>query len=135
MPDNGRKAKSRQGTLAEKAENKQLELLDQLAQFEDFQKTILPALQADVKAGLTSEELRKKYTSLVQARILTTALANPDVKAALTAAKDILDRAEGTATQRIEQTHRLEKLPEEQLDAILKTELGLTDEPKDKLTH
>lgn len=99
-------------------------LIDELARYEEFKTTILPAIQADIKSGMSAEALREKYHAIVQAQLITTALSNPDPKARLTAAKDVLDRHEGTATQRIEQTHKLEKLPEEQLDAILLTELG-----------
>lgn len=134
MRRGGRKGKSDLFDLAQKAQDRGNQAIDDLAAFEEFQATILPALRQDLNSGLTAEQLREKYLPLVQAAMLTTALASPDAKARLTAGKDIIDRAEGTATQRIEQTHRLEKLPEEQLDALLLSEISQIN-PDDKTTH
>jgi paraquat-inducible protein B len=106
-----------------KTENDTVDLIDQLTQFEDFQGNILPALQKDVKAGLSTSELRKKYASLVQARIITAALANPDDSKAMAAAADLLNRVEGKATERKEVKHTLASLSEEELDAVLKSEI------------
>lgn len=96
-------------------------LIDQLTEFEDFQRTILPALRKDIKAGMSPEDMRKKYASLVQARTITTAVTSDDGRA-MAAAKDILDRTEGRATERKEITHRYAEMKDEELDAILQSE-------------
>jgi hypothetical protein len=130
----GKNLKTDSYKLAQKEQNAKADLVDRLMALEDFENTVLPALQADLKAGMSSDQLREKYTAIVQAQLITTAISSQDVKARLAASKDILDRAEGTATQRIEQTHRLEKLPEDQLDAILKSELDGLDSD-DEVAH
>jgi hypothetical protein len=130
----GKNLKTDSYKLAQKEQNAKADLVDRLMALEDFENTVLPALQADLKAGMSSDQLREKYTAIVQAQLITTAISSQAVKARLAASKDILDRAEGTATQRIEQTHRLEKLPEDQLDAILKSELDGLDSD-DEVAH
>lgn len=96
-------------------------LIDNLTAFEDFTNSILPALRKDIKAGLTPEELRKKYAAIVQARTITTAITSDDGRA-MTAAKDILDRSEGRPTEKKEITHRYAEMKDEELDAILQSE-------------
>jgi hypothetical protein len=111
-----------------KVEEKQVDLIDQLTQFEDFRGTILPALQDDVKKGMSTSDLRKKYASLVQARLITAALANPDDSKALAAATDLLNRVEGKATERKEVKHTLEGLSDKELDAVLESEIDDLEE-------
>ena len=96
-------------------------LIDNLTAFEDFTESILPALRRDIKAGMTPEDMRKKYASLVQARTITTAITSDDGRA-MAAAKDILDRNEGRATEKKEITHRYADMKDEELDAILQSE-------------
>ncbi len=105
-----------------RSENKTIELIDKIRKFADFEKTILPALQDDVKAGMGPKELRTKYASLVQARIISEALNNPDGGKALVAAADIINRSEGKATEKKEVTHRFDSLSDEELDAVLESE-------------
>jgi hypothetical protein len=100
-----------------------VEMIDQLTAFEDFQGNILPALQEDVKRGMAPAELRKKYASLVQARIITAALANPDDGKALAAATDLINRVEGKPTEKKEIKHTLESLSDTELDAVLNSEI------------
>lgn len=119
MPKSGKRAKTKNDAVRRGNEDRILSLCDELNQFEWFKETVLPALQKDLRDGADAESLRTKFHALVQAQMITTALASPDAKARLTAAKDILDRTEGTATQKIEQTHKLDKLPEAELDAML----------------
>lgn len=104
-------------------ENRRIKSLDRLAELEAFEQEILPALKRDLKAGLTADELRKKYAAYAQARLITTIMIDPDSSKATAAAKDILDRTEGKPKETKEVTHRLQNLPEEELDAILKSEM------------
>ena len=96
-------------------------LVQDLIDFEDFRDTVLPAIRRDISAGLTAKQLREKYASLVQARLLTEALSG-DSKTAITAAKDITDRQEGKATEKKEVMHKFDKMTDEELDAVLKSE-------------
>lgn len=111
---------SKKGRTYNGKEERLTEDLDRMRQFKDFEQSILPALREDLVSGMSSEELREKYKSYVQASQITAALLDPK---AASERKDILDRAEGRATERKEIHHRLEKLPEEELDALLLSEL------------
>ncbi len=103
-------------------EDRTNDLVDKIMRFEDFETNILPALQKDVKAGMSTKDLRAKYASLIQARLITEALINPDAGKALVAATDILNRSEGKATEKKEVTHRFDSLSDQELDAVLESE-------------
>jgi hypothetical protein len=72
-------------------------------------------------SGMSPDEMRKKYKAIIQARLIQTAITSDD-GAALSAAKDILDRSDGKATEKKEVTHRYADMKEEELDAILMSE-------------
>lgn len=106
-----------------KTEDEMIDLVDRVSAFEDFEANILPALKADVKSGMTPAELRKKYASLAQARVITAALTNPDDTKAVIAAQDIINRVEGKPTEKKEVTHTLANASDKELDAILNSEI------------
>lgn len=108
-------------------------LIDQKREFEKFQAEVLPALRKDLASGMTDEQLREKYMAYVQAAQLTTALTDPRAGAER---KDIIDRQRGKATERKEVTHKLSALSDEELQALVMTEMeeiedGSKDPTKD----
>lgn len=111
-------------------ENDMANMLDALADFEEFRETVLPAIQKDLKAGYTAKQLREKYSAMLQARQITDALMAPIGDGADIAQK-ILDRELGKATEHKEVKHKFSDLSDEQLDAILMSEL---DEAQDEST-
>lgn len=122
MRRNQAKPKRRQPKVsARSADYEMVGMIDALREFEEFRETLLPALRADIKSGMTPEAMRKKWQSIIQARLIQTAITSPDVQA-MAAAKDILDRSEGRATERKEITHRYADMKDEELDAILASE-------------
>lgn len=106
---------------SDKGEYKQNRLHKHIAEFEDYQ-TILASIRKDLKAGLTTKELQAKYAPLAQARVISEMLTNEDGSKALSAAKDLLDRVEGRATEKKEVTHRFKDMSDKELDAVLKSE-------------
>lgn len=98
--------------------------LDEREAYERFKEEVLPAIQKDLQKGFTAEELVQKYHALAMARNITIAI-NPKSQdsVALAASKDILDRALGKAKERSEVTHRMQDVPEEQLNAALLTKM------------
>lgn len=104
-----------------KQQDRMSRLLDELVEFEEFRTTILDTIRQDLKAGMTAAQLREKYAALVQARVLTEALTDESARA-LTAAKDVLDRAHGRATEKKEITHTLKDMSEAELDALIRSE-------------
>lgn len=97
--------------------------LDRLAEYEQFCEEILPALRKDLKAGLSDEQILQKWKAVAAARAVSLTGSKQDA-VALAASKDILDRTGGKAVERKLVAHRLEKLPDEQLEALLLTELA-----------
>ena len=102
-------------------------LMDELDEFAEFKKSILPALREDIKNGVSAEEIYKKAQALAATRMVMIAMREVDSTKAIAAVKDILDRTQGRATEKQEITHKLESLPDEQLDALLKSKLQTND--------
>jgi signal recognition particle receptor subunit beta len=93
--------------------------LDKLAAYEEFCKDILPSLQKAIKEGRSAEDIYKMAESIAAARAVTIAATEQDSGKALAAIKDIMDRTQGKAKERVETTHKYEKLKDEELDALL----------------
>lgn len=108
--------------IGESSQRNLVKAADALSEFEEFQREVLPMLRADLRKGLTAKELRKKYMALLEARKLSIALGSLEEGVAVSAIKDVQDREEGRATEKKVVTHKYEDLPEEELDAILRSE-------------
>lgn len=125
--------RNRQAQLSKTANAMQIgqaRALDELAAYEEFKEMFAPALLKDIKAGLPMEKILKKYEPLAAARLVQLGIAGSD-KDALGAIKEILDRTQGKAVQKQEHTHKLAKLSDEELDAMLASKAqkaGLTVE-------
>ena len=124
MPGSKR-AKQRRGKkpTVNREDEKMAKKLAELEMFEKFKDEILPALRRDIDKKMTPEEMLSKYAALAAARGISIALSEKDSSKALGAVKDILDRVQGKATERREVKHKYDDLPDEELDAILMSEL------------
>ncbi len=105
-----------------KTEDSAIDLFDQLIEFQEFQK-MLPKLKKVLKTGGSSDEILKMMAPLAAARLANIAATDLDSSRALSAIKQLLDRVDGTPVQRTENTHKLEKLDDRQLDSLLESEL------------
>lgn len=114
-PKTGKKRKS-----GNQVEDNAIGKIDALA-FQQYQAKILRAVREDLLAGMTTDQLLKKY-EVHAAAALISSMINPATVVA--AAERILDRTQGKPTQRTENIHKLEKLSEEELNALLKTQLS-----------
>lgn len=125
----------KKGGSTNKVENQVIRSLDNLADYEEFTTELAPVLRRLLKKGLTAEQIENdpKIQSLLVARQMNIALLEMDSSKALAAIKDIRDRTTGKATEKVEVTSKLEKLPDEQLDALLRTKLGERDEEKEEV--
>lgn len=103
-------------------ENDMLNLIENLMAFDEFRKELLPALQQDAIDGVPPEKLREKYQSYLTARLIQIGLVGKDGDA-LAAIRDISDRAEGKPAQTNVHINKYEQLPDEQLDAALKSQI------------
>lgn len=117
--------KNRQAALS-KASNAQQEgqarALDTLAEYAEFQDMFLPAIRKALLGGASSEQILAKFKPIVAARLVQLGVTATE-GVALGAIRELLDRTEGKAVQKQEHTHRLAKLGEAELDAVLNTKL------------
>lgn len=104
------------------AEDHFTKIVQELEALDTFRSTFLKSIRNDLAAGLSPMQIIEKNKDLVKLRTLTTALSAADDGKALAAAKDLLDRIEGKAKESKEIIHRLDKLSDQEFDAILKSE-------------
>ncbi len=123
MPKSGRKAKSKAGGAEFQVQGHRAtatdRLVDLLDDFAEWRENFAPILREDLRKGLNEEKLREKYASYAQARAIAIAMGEPDSGKALAAIKDILDRKGGKAKESVAISHRLEKIDESELDALI----------------
>lgn len=116
----------RSGQLAKAAHSMQVgqaRSLDALAEFETFREMYAPEIRRDLMNGLTDKQILEKYKPLVAARMVQTAVAG-DAKDAISAGREIYNRLEGTPAAKVDITHKLERLKDAELDALLESELN-----------
>ena len=101
--------------------------LDELSLMEEFLSQLPQQIKKDLSKGMTSKQLQEKYAPMAAARIASIALTDADSSKALAAAKDMLDRVFGKATEKKEISHKLETLSDEELNASLLTALSDED--------
>lgn len=97
--------------------------LDDLALHDELMGGLLGVIRDDLRAGLPADKILTKYANIAAARVATIAATDADSGKALAASKDILDRVYGKAREVKDVTHRLDKVNEREIDAILLTEL------------
>jgi hypothetical protein len=105
-------------------QNKMANQLDQLALFEEMQAELLPKLQKLIRQNASPEKIYKEFAALAAARTVSVALTEEDSGKALAAVKEVLDRTQGKATEKVETTHKYSKLDDAELDNLLKSTLA-----------
>lgn len=113
------KTKSRQKEYATRRMNR---LADKLAAVEDYHANVPAELRRLLENRATPDDILQFAASLAAARLVTE-LASSHAGTAMDAAKQILDRSQGKAVERIQQHHKFEKLDESQIDALLLSKL------------
>lgn len=118
--------RNRQAALSKAAhamQEGQARSLDSLAEYAEFQQMFLPAIRAALlRPGASAEKIMAEFKPLVSARLVQLGLTGSET-AALGAIRELFDRVEGKATQKMEHTHKLAKLPDQELDAVLASKL------------
>ncbi len=97
-------------------------MVDDIAEFTKFREDILPFLRKAIQDGLSAEEIYKRSAALAAARGVSIAVTEVDSGKALSAVRDILDRAQGKAKEQKTVTHKFEDLTDDELDAMLVSE-------------
>lgn len=106
-----------------KTENRMMDALEELANYEEFVAHLAPQLKKDLVSGMSSEDIYKKYSGMAAARAVAIATTERNPAVAMKAIQEVLDRALGKPTQKIEAKHRFDELSEEELDALVLAEL------------
>ena len=113
MSNSGKKRAARANSNHDKTQKQQARTIDALIEFDQFNKSILPQLKQMVLENWTPEKIRRHFAPLVQASVVQKALMG-DFKAQ----KDVLDRHEGMAVQRVEQKTVYAKMEKKELAAL-----------------
>ena len=98
--------------------------LDGLAEYEAFLQDVPKELREAIVDGLEAPEIYNKYGKLAAIRMVQIAMTEQDSGKAIAAIKDIMDRNYGKATERKQIEHKFEGLSDDELDAIVLSELG-----------
>jgi hypothetical protein len=113
MPKSGKAAKTRECTNTGRQQEKEARTLDALIEFDQFNSSILPQLKKMILENWSTEKIRKHFAPMVQASMTMKALQG-DFKAQ----KDLLDRHEGMAVQRVENRTIYAKMDKKELAAL-----------------
>ncbi len=108
------------------------ELSDAISEFDEFRQEVLPELRRMLAAKASPSRMRREFMNYLTARLITEGLTNPDAAKDVAAIKEITDREFGKSTEKKEVAHRLGKLDEKELDALLLSELDEVPEDEDK---
>ena len=101
------------GTVGKGTQGRMARSLDKLAEFEVFDRNILPQLKKMVLENWSPERIRKHFAPIMQGMMVQKALSGN-----LSAIKDTLDRYEGTAVQRVEQKTIYAQMSKKELAAL-----------------
>jgi hypothetical protein len=100
--------------------------------FREYQAKVLRSIREDLLAGMTAEQIFKKYEAHAAAALVSS-MINPQTVVA--AAEKVLDRTQGRPVQKTENTHHMSKLKDEELNALLKSRLAEVTEDEDETTE
>lgn len=124
MPQkNNRKAALSTATNA--MQEGQARSLDALTEFETFREMFLPEIRKALLEGLNEKQIMDKFKPIMAARLVQIGGTGSET-AAIAAIKEIFDRRDGKPLQAVDHTHRLGKLPDKELDAVLLSKLNKT---------
>lgn len=104
-------------------ETSMIEALDELAAYETFQLDMPKELRKALVDKLPPDEVYKKFANFAAVRIMQIIATEKDSGKALAAAKEVLDRTYGKAIERKQVRHQFEELSDQELDAVLLSEL------------
>lgn len=96
--------------------------IDELAAFEEFKLKFAPEVRKMLLSGKTDVDILKKFKSLGAARLIQIIGTGQDTQA-LGAIRELFDRLDGKAPVKTENTHKFQKLPDAELDAVLESQI------------
>lgn len=109
-------------------EDRMIEAIDDLAEFDQFKAEVLPAIRKQLAAGASTKDILSTARSVAVARLAMIAVHEGDSKTALQAIKELLERTDGKVSEKKEITHQLANMKDEELDALLITAATESDD-------
>lgn len=97
----------------ERVQNGRARSLDKLAEFDLFDKNVMPELKKMVLENWPPEKIRRHFAPLMQARLIQEGL-----RGNIQAMRDTMDRHEGTAVQRQETINHYRKMDKKEFAAM-----------------
>jgi hypothetical protein len=104
-------------------EDSMIQALDDLAAFQTFQLDLPKELRQALVDKLPPDEIYKKFASYAAVRTAQIIATERDSGKALAAIKEMLDRTYGKSIERKQIRHQYEDLSDNELDAVLLSEL------------
>jgi len=105
---------------------KAAQMVDDLAEFDQFRADIAPMLRKAVLEKWAPDRIYREFAAHAAARSVTIALTEDDPSKALSAIQEVLNRGFGKATEKREITNKFENLKDEDLDNLILSELSET---------
>lgn len=99
----------------------QARALDDLAEYESFREAFAPEIRRALAAGMTGEAIIAKFKPMAMARLAQIGIAG-EAKIAVGAIRELLDRTDGKPAAKVEHTHKLARLSDEELDALVESQ-------------
>lgn len=115
--------KRRFSGITSRVESQMVRSLDKLARYEEIIQGLPKDLVDAFANGTPAEELYKQHANVAALRVLQILFTEKDSSKALSAARELLDRTYGKATERKVIKHQLEELSDNELDALLLSEI------------
>lgn len=100
--------------------------VDRIAALQEFENSFGPAVRKALLDGKTDKQIMEQFKPIVGARLVTIATTGED-SVALAAGREILNRLEGTPIQKTENSHKFQRLPDAELDAILQSKIAAVE--------
>lgn len=110
-------------------EERMARIMTKLEGYEEWQKDVPALLKKAILEGKDASQLYEQFSSVAAVRVIQILMTEGDSGKALAAAKELLDRQYGRATEKKIVRHQFDDMPDDDLDAILISELEeLTDD-------
>jgi hypothetical protein len=132
---NGLTAKPKTNRFPNQVDHKERALvraLDDLAEFEEFEVEILPMLKKMIRSKASTPEILEQARPLLVAKLVSIAMNSDDEGRRASMALSLLDRIDGKPVERKEFHHKLGKLKDEEVDALILTKLREANEDEVK---
>lgn len=100
--------------------------IDDLAELDRLKADVFPIIRKAREEGWTAERLWSdpRVLALMSQKMLLVAMTTKDDRTFQSGFKEIVDRAKGKPTERHEHKHELENLSDQELDALIITQMG-----------